>query len=190
MGMNRGKVLKAAKKKPVAKAKKVAAKRAPARKKPARKKPARNVAAKKTAAPPVKVVTRVETRTVEVDRNDKLRELAQRIIDATVANSDEAMLAFYADDVESKEPGMPASVGLDAIKQKFEMWRSMVSDATFLPRSLTADGKVITIEWEGTVTLAASGRVVEMPEIAVHEIANGKIVRERFYYDPSLLQQQ
>ncbi|MGH7790066.1 MAG: nuclear transport factor 2 family protein [Candidatus Binatia bacterium] len=185
MGMNRGKVLKAAKKKPVAKTRKVAAKRAPAKRKPAKK-----VVAKKAAAPPVKVVTRVETRTVEVDRNDKLRELGQRIIDATVANNDAAMLAFYADDIESKEPGMPASVGLDAIRQKFEMWRSMVSDATFLPRSLTADGKVITIEWEGTVTLAASGRVVEMPEIAVHEIANGRIVRERFYYDPALLQQQ
>ena len=184
MGMSRGKVLKAAKKKPVAKAKQVA------KKAPAKRAATGKAVAKKAAAPPVKVVTRVETRTVEVDRNERLRELAQRIVDATVANNDAAMLAFYADDIESKEPGMPASVGLDAIKQKFEMWHAMVSDATFLPRSLTADGKVITIEWEGTVTLAASGRVVEMPEIAVHEIANGKIVRERFYYDPSLLQQQ
>jgi ketosteroid isomerase-like protein len=69
------------------------------------------------------------------------------------------------------------------------MWRSMVTDAAFLPRSVVADGHTIVIEWDGRVTLAASGRVAELNEVAVHEIENGKIVRERFYYDPSVLQQ-
>ena len=78
--------------------------------------------------------------------------------------------------------------GIDAIREKFKMWRSMVSDAVFLPRSVSADGNTIVIEWDGRVTLAASGRVADFPEVAVHEIENGKIVRERFYYDPSVLQ--
>ena len=68
------------------------------------------------------------------------------------------------------------------------MWRGMVSDARSRRVSVIADGATIIIEWEGRVTLAASGRVAEMNEVAVHEIAGGKIVKERFYYDPSVLQ--
>jgi len=165
MGMSRGKVLKSAKKRAAS----------------ARRTVPKAKAAKASAA-------RVVTKTVEVDRNRSLRELAQRIVDLTIANNDEATLALYRDDVESQEANNPPSVGIDAIKQKFAMWRGMVSDSTFTPRSVSADGKTIIIEWEGRVTLAASGRVAEMNEVAVHEIVGGKIAKERYYYDPSVLQ--
>lgn len=177
MGMKSGKVLKAAKKS-VARPKR----------KPA---PARKAApAKKAAAPKVvtKTITKTVTKTVEVDRNRALRDLAQRIVDVTISNDDEATLALYAADVESKEANNPASVGIDAIKEKFKGWREMASDATFTPLSVTVDGNTIMIEWQGRVTLAASGRVTDMYEVAVHEIRNGKIAKERFYYDPSTLQ--
>lgn len=167
MGMRSGKVLKAAKK-TVARAK---PKPAPAKK----------------AAPP-KVITKTVTKTVEVDRNRALRSFAQRIVDVTVANDDHATLALYSDGIESKEANNPASVGLDAIKEKFVMWRGMTSDATFTPRSVVVDGNTIMIEWEGRVTLAATGRVVDLLEVAVHEIRNGQIIKERFYYDPAVLQ--
>jgi ketosteroid isomerase-like protein len=176
MGMRSGKVLKAAKRtvKKAPKLKAAKAKRATA----------------KAAAPKVvtKIVEKVVTKTVEVDPNRALRQLAQRIVDATIANDDEGMYALYAEGVESKEASNPASVGIEALRQKFAMWRSMISDATFTPRTVVADGKTIVIEWSGRVTLAASGRLVDLDEVAVHEIAGGKIVRERFYYDPSLLQ--
>lgn len=167
MGVRRGKVLKGARK-AVARAKR---KPAPAKK-----------------AAPAKVITKTVTKTVEVDRNRALRGFAQRIVDVTIANDDAATLALYSADVESKEANNPASVGLDAIKEKFAMWRGMTSDATFTPRTVVVDGSTIMIEWEGRVTLAASGRVVDMLEVAVHEIRNGRIVKERFYYDPSVLQ--
>jgi ketosteroid isomerase-like protein len=176
MGMRSGKALKV---------KKVAAKKVP-------KKVAKKVATKKAA--PAKVAAKAPpkpktiTRTVSVDKNTALRQLAQRIVDLTVANADEASLALYAENVESREAANPPMIGIDAIREKFKMWRSMVSDASFLPRSVSADGKTIVIEWDGRVTLAASGRVAELNEVAVHEIENGKIVRERFYYDPSVLQ--
>jgi ketosteroid isomerase-like protein len=167
MGMRSGKVLKSIGK-------------TARRTKSARPKAAKS--AKRAAQP------RVITKTVEVDRNRALRDVAQRIVDLTIANDDEATLALYADNVESQEANNPPSVGIDAIKEKFAMWRGMVSDAAFTPRSVTVDGKTIVIEWEGRVTLASSGRVAEMNEVAVHEIADGKIVRERYYYDPSVLQ--
>lgn len=172
MGMRSGKVLKAARK-------------TAARAKSAKPRAAKPKAAKAAARP---AAPKVVTKTVEVDRNRALRELAQRIVDVTIANDDDAMLALYADSIESTEASNPPSVGIDAIKQKFAMWRGMVSDAVFTPVSVIADGRTIVIEWQGRVTLAASGRVAEMNEVAVHEIANGKIVKERFYYDPSVLQ--
>ena len=187
MGMRSGKVLKgsktgrsgraAAKGKSAAKAKSAARARAKA--------PAK---ARRPVAAPPKVVTKTVTKTVEVDRNRSLRDLARRVVDLTIANDEPGMLALYADGVESKEATAEPSVGLDAIKAKFKMWQSMVSDAVFTPISVVADGNTIVIEWSGRVTLAGSGRRAQLDEVAVHEIRNGKIVKERFFYDPSVLQ--
>ncbi|HEY2387538.1 MAG TPA: nuclear transport factor 2 family protein [Candidatus Binatia bacterium] len=118
---------------------------------------------------------------------DAMQALAQRIVDVTVGHDDDATLALYADDVESTEMGQPAMRGIDAIRQKFQMWRGMTSHASFRPKSVLVDGNAIVIEWVGTVTLSSSGKTVTLDEVAVHEIRNGKIVRERFYYDPSQL---
>ena len=134
-----------------------------------------------------KTVEKVVTKTVEVDRNRALRELAQRIVALSLANDDAATLALYADNIESREASMPATVGIEAIKQKFAGWRAMISDAVFTPRSVVADGRTIVIEWDARVTLAANGRLVNLAEVAVHEISGGKIVKERFFYDPSVL---
>jgi ketosteroid isomerase-like protein len=116
-----------------------------------------------------------------------MRDLAKRIIDITLSNDDDAAFALYSDGIESAEMGMPPSVGIEAIRQKFVMWRSMVNNAVFQPRRVWVDGNSIIIEWDGRVTLAADGRTVDLPEIAIHEIENGKIARERFYYDPAAL---
>lgn len=185
MGMRSGKALKL--KKPAARkvAKKVVAKKAVAKKAGA-KKAAPKPPAKPAPAPAAKA--KVVTRTVTVDKNAALRALAQRIVDLTVANNDEEALALYAENVESSEGSNPPMIGVDAIREKLKAWRGMVTDAAFIPRSVCADGNTIVIEWDGRVTLAASGRITEMKEVAVHEIENGRIVRERFYYDPAVLQ--
>ena len=117
-----------------------------------------------------------------------VRELAQRIVDLTVKHEDERAFAFYADNVESSEAGMQPTVGMEAIKQKFAMWRGMVSDSTWQARNVWVDGSTIIIEWAGRITLAATGKQADFNEVAIHEIENGKIVRERFYYDRSALQ--
>lgn len=121
-------------------------------------------------------------------RPDPLRALADRIVAITVANDDEATLGLYAPDVESIEMSQPPLSGLDSIKQKMQMWRSMTSSASFEPHRVLVGDDTIIIEWIGTVTLASSGKTVELKEVAVHEIKDGKIARERFYYDPATLQ--
>jgi ketosteroid isomerase-like protein len=116
-----------------------------------------------------------------------MRALAQHIIDVSLSHDDEAILALYAEDVESIEARQPAAVGIEALRAKFAGWRSMTTDNVFEPRRVVVDGNVIVIEWVGRVTLAASGRQAELHEVAVHEIRNGKIAREAFFYNPAAL---
>ena len=116
-----------------------------------------------------------------------LRAFARRIVAVTQSNDDEATLALYADDVESTEQGQQPMRGIDSIRQKFAGWRSMVSDAHFEPRRVCVDGNTIVIEWVGDVTLAANGQRAQLHEVAIHEIRDGKITREAYFYDPSAL---
>ena len=120
-------------------------------------------------------------------RSNDVRALARRIVTLTVANDDEATLALYASDVESTEQGQPPMRGIDSIRQKFAGWRSMVTQAHFEPRRVCVDGDTIVIEWVGEVTLAASGKHALLHEVAIHEIRDGKIAREAYFYDPATL---
>jgi ketosteroid isomerase-like protein len=116
-----------------------------------------------------------------------LRRIARSIVTATSVSDDKRMLSLYADSVESEEAGQLPTYGIEAIKQKTEQWNKMVSDSKWHARNLWADGQTVIIEWEAQLTLRPGNRKTLFREIAVHEVRNGKIVRERYYYDPSIL---
>jgi hypothetical protein len=59
----------------------------------------------------------------------------------------------------------------------------MQSGTTWKPRNVWTGKNTVCIEWDSTVNLR-DGRTVQLREIAVHEIKNGKIQNERFYYNP------
>ena len=141
---------------------------------PARRKPATAQAARPTRVP-------------AAPARNPVRELAQRIVDLTVNHDDESSFALYAANVQSIEPGQPPMVGIEAIKQKFAGWHAMAPQSTWRARSVTVDGNTIVIEWEGDVTFA-TGKQATLNEVAIHEVENGKIVRERFYYDRAAIQ--
>ena len=116
-----------------------------------------------------------------------LRRIARSIVTATSVADEKRMLTLYADAIESEEAGQLPTYGIEAIKQKNEQWAKMVSDARWHARNLWADGQTVIIEWEAQLTLRPGGRKVLFREIAVHEVRGGKIVRERYYSDPSIL---
>lgn len=119
---------------------------------------------------------------------NKVRVLADRIVDMANGDHGDAVFDIYADDVESIEMNQPATVGLDAIRQKLEGWNNMVSNPKFTAKNVWVDGNTIIVEWVGDVTMNASGKQAILREIAIHEIKDGKIQRERYYYDPQALQ--
>jgi ketosteroid isomerase-like protein len=171
-----------AKKRPTKKTAAARAKKKPAKKmravakaaKPARRKPATAKASRPTRAP-------------AAPARNPVRELAQRIVDLTIKHDDEGAFALYASTVESIEPGQPPMVGINAIRQKAAGWHAMAPQSTWRTRSVCVEGNTIIIEWEGNVTFS-TGKQATLNEVAIHEVENGKIVRERFYYDRSALQ--
>ena len=156
-----------------------------AQKKAARPKTAR-VASKRVAParPPARAVSRPAA---PAPASAAVAALAKRIVDLTVRGDDEASFALYAPNVESREMGVPPTIGVDALREKFAMWRTMTKEASWQAKNVWTFGNTIVIEWDGRVTLA-SGNTVDMREVAIHEVENGKIARERFYYDRSIFQ--
>ena len=117
----------------------------------------------------------------------ELRRVARAIVTSTSVHDEKRMLALYSDSIESQEASQLPVYGIEAIKLKVEQWRKMVSDSRWHARNMWCDGQTIIIEWEAQLTLRPGNRKVLLREIAVHEIRAGQIVRERFYYDPSVL---
>jgi ketosteroid isomerase-like protein len=150
-------------------------------------KTAKRKTAARAAKRPATKAKRPVARRPAAGGSDAVRAFAQRIIDVTLGDNDAEMLGLYAEDVESSEAGQPPMVGLDALRGKLAGWRSMTTDTSFEPRRVLVDGNTIMIEWVGRVTLTASGRRAELHEVAVHEIRNGKIAREAFFYNPAAL---
>ncbi len=174
----------------MAKAKKRAAKKTRAvakAPKPSRKRPRKKVVAKPARRTAAAAKTARPKRAASAPARNPVRDLAQRIVDVTINHDDEGAFALYAPNVESVEPGQPPMVGLDAIKQKFAGWHAMAPHATWRARTVSVDGNTIVIEWHGDVTFA-TGKQATLSEVAIHQIENGKIARERFYYDRSALQ--
>jgi ketosteroid isomerase-like protein len=177
-----------ARRKTKTRARATAARKTPAKKTPKRAVAKRRAAAKtRGAAAKTRAAGRNRKPARKVDPTAAMRALAQHIIDVSLGNDDEAILALYADDVESSEAGGPHETGKEALRAKFAGWRNMTTDTAFEPRRVVVDGNLIVIEWVGRVTLAASCRQAELHEVALHEIRDGKIVREAFFYNPAAL---
>jgi ketosteroid isomerase-like protein len=140
--------------------------------KPAAKKRARKPAARKAAKP---------KRT-----GGSLAALARRFVEATHQPETFVVAELYAPDCVSIEATGSVHRGHAGIEEKLVQWEQMQNGVRWRARNVLLGDGVICIEWDAEVTLR-DGRVVQMPEVAVHEIENGRIARERYYYNPLVL---
>ncbi len=146
------------------------AKKAPARKPAAAARKPASAAAAKQPAPPL---------TAE--------QVARRIVRMTVHPETLDLQALYAPSCTSREASGDVAEGIEAIEQKFAAFESMVRDQRWKARNTWVRGSRICIEWQGEIE-TTDGRSIQLDEVAVHELKGGKIVAERFYYDPALLE--
>ena len=114
-----------------------------------------------------------------------LDALARKIVRAT--NLTEFPLHdLYTEDAISEEATGDVSRGITGLEDKLKRWEQMQSGTKWTARNVWTGPKTICIEWDAEVNLR-DGRTVKLREIGVHEIRNGKISVERFYYNPMQL---
>ena len=153
---------------------KATAKKAPAKKAAGRKAPAR----KKTAA---KKAARPKALTPE--------GLARKIVRVMQDPSKRVVEELYAEECQSFEPTQPEpALGHEGLREKNAGWESFQDSAKakWNAKNVFIKRNTICIEWEAEIH-PREGRKFAFQEVAVHETKGGKIVSERFYYNPAQL---
>jgi len=118
------------------------------------------------------------------------REVADKLVDyCRSGETYKGLEALYAEDAVSVEavqgPGMDSREvkGRDAIKGKHDWWYDAMEehDSTVDGPYMHGDDQFAVI-FEMDVTDKASGERTQMKEVGVYTVADGKIVREAFFY--------
>jgi len=117
---------------------------------------------------------------------NSLEAVARRIVEATIKPEKFVIKDLYTTDCISQEAAGEPAVGHAGLELKLKRWEAMQKGTTWRARSVALGKNLICIEWDAKVTMN-DGRVVPLPEVAIHEIRGGKIARERFYYNPTAL---
>ncbi len=115
-----------------------------------------------------------------------LQALARKIVRATRDPKHFDLRDLYAEGAVSRESSGAIATGFAELEAKLAGWNSMQERTEWNPRKVFAEGDSICIEWDATVWMR-DGRVVPLSEVAVHEVRDGKIVSERYYYNPLAL---
>lgn len=111
---------------------------------------------------------------------DRFNELAQS------GQWDKIQAEMYADDAVSLEPehsqGLRTVKGKDAIREKGKQFQEMVEEmhGGYSNEPIVA-GNHFAVAMGMDVTMKGMGRM-DMHEIAVYEVKDGKIVKEQFFY--------
>ena len=159
----------------MAKAKKRSSKKPAARGKGARRAPLKKKTGVKKAAPKKAAASGIEA-------------LAKKIVRMSQGPTFGAaeIRALYNPDCVSIEANGGTAVGYAGLEEKMKGWEQMTASMVSKPRNVWTGRNTICIEWDSTVT-TRDGRTVQLRETAIHEIKNGKIQSERYYYDPASL---
>ena len=159
-------------------------KKSKAAKSKARRKPVRRAGAKKSVK---KAARKPALRAKRPDPAAALAAFARKVLKMT---SDPAadFSAIYAENVVSEEASGQTYQGLAGLAEKGKGWEQMQEGTEWTARCVSLDPRagVICIEWDAIVKLRG-GPTVSLREVAVHEVKNGKIVAERYYYNPAAM---
>lgn len=109
-------------------------------------------------------------------------ELNQQLRSGNVLDAFER---FYAEDVVMQENSLPPCEGKPANRERVRQWADTVQDLheARLVGSASSGDRAYS-EWEYDVTYK-NGKRHQMNEVAVRQWRDGKVIFERFYWDPT-----
>lgn len=85
--------------------------------------------------------------------------------------------------IEDEKSGVPATKGMDAIRAKTVVWdQSVVEIHSASVSEPIVTGNHFAVTMENDITFNDKGRI-QINEICVYEVQQGKIVREQFFYN-------
>lgn len=114
-----------------------------------------------------------------------IRESVQKLTALVRAGkADEAYNTYYVPEVIMQENGEPPRTSLQASIDRQTQATTGVTVNEFAPRTIVIDGDHAAIEWVIDITTPDGSRI-HIEEFALQTWKDGKIVRERFYYDPA-----
>jgi ketosteroid isomerase-like protein len=122
-----------------------------------------------------------ETAMTTLEIGTKLVELCKQ------GKNHEAMETLYAPDVVAVEaaamPGMPAETqGLDKVRAKSKWWADNHTIHSASVEGPWPNGDRFAVRFSYDITNKPQNRRMQMDEIALFTVKNGKIVREEFFY--------
>ncbi len=158
-----------------------------ASRKTAAKKPARKKTAARKAAPSRASVKKVAQKAAAPrPKAPDSAAIARKIIEAATHPAKFVLEDLYTPDCVSIEGNGTRSEGYAGLREKGAGWEAGLQSSTWVPRHVFTNPNAVAVEWDARITFK-DGRSVQLNELAVHELRDGKIVAERFFYDPSAL---
>lgn len=112
------------------------------------------------------------------ERVEHLTELVR------TGKADEAYHTYYAPDVMMQENNEPPRTSLQASIDRQTQATAGVTVNEFAPRKIVVEGDHAANEWVLDIS-TPDGQHIHVEELALQTWKDGKIIHERFYYDPS-----
>jgi ketosteroid isomerase-like protein len=115
-------------------------------------------------------------------------EVGNRLVElCREGKNDEAMKELYSPDVVSVEagapPGMPAELrGIDAVAAKGVWWSENHTIHSAKVEGPFPHGDRFIVRFTYDITIKQANQRVTMDEAALFTVADGKVVREEFFY--------
>lgn len=112
-------------------------------------------------------------------------EIAKQFTDALKAGDFPKAESLWADDVvsiEAQSGEMREVRGKDAVHGKGEWWTANHEVHRFETHGPYVNGDQFALDFKIDVTRKQTGERVQMDEVGLYTVRNGKIVEERFFY--------
>jgi len=119
-----------------------------------------------------------------------IQELAKDFVNLCRNNDNlEAIRKYYADDIVSVEAaagpsGSKETRGIEGVRAKNQWWIENHEIHSGQANGPYVGDDGFAVEYIYDFTNKPSGRRIQMQEMALYTVHNGKIVREQFFYNP------